>query len=86
MNQLDINKRLDELAKQLMEEYAEMEYTSDNDADRFAVFGVYANQNMKNAEGTIVIEKDSFDETLSLLKDDQDGFVDIKLPDNPTAE
>lgn len=35
---------------------------------------------------TIEIEKDSFGKTLSLLKEDQDGFVDIKLPDNPTIE
>ena len=68
------------LTLSLIKEYAEMEYTSDNDADRFAVFGVYANQNMKNAEGTIVIEKDSLLDVIRIEGEEVNVTSTIDLP------
>ncbi|MBO5477854.1 MAG: hypothetical protein J6A15_08905, partial [Clostridia bacterium] len=64
----------------LIKEYAEMEYTSENDAERYAVFGVYSNQNIKNTEGTVVIEKDALVDVIKIEGEETNITSTIDLP------
>ena len=60
--------------------YDEVDFANGQDFVKFAVFGVYSNQDIKNAEGTIVIHKDDLVDVIRIEGDEEDATSTIDLP------
>ena len=60
--------------------YDEVQYVTDADIQRYSVFGVYTNQDIKNYEGRIVIEKGSLVDVIRIENDEPNVTSTIDLP------
>ena len=61
--------------------YDEVDFANAQDLTRFAVFGVYSSQDIKNSEGTIVIHEDDLVDVIRIEGDEEDATSTIDLPE-----
>ena len=80
-----LNKELTNIRQKLNvtfeKEYKDVEYTNGENQEIWSIFGIYANQNIKNSEGTVVIAKDSLMDIIKIENDEISITSTIDLPE-----
>ena len=61
--------------------YEDIDFTNGKDEVRYSVFGVYANQDIKNVEGNIVISKGDLVDIIKIEGEEKDVTSTIDLPE-----
>ena len=79
------NKELTDVRQKLSlsfpKEYVEVNFANGTDVERYSVFGVFANQDIKNVEGNVVIRKDDLVDLIKIEGEETDAMSTIDLPE-----
>ena len=78
------NKELTDVRQKLSlsfpKEYVEVNFANGTDEEKYSVFGIFANQDIKNVEGNVVIRKNDLVDLIRIEGEETDAMSTIDLP------
>ena len=76
----DLSNIRQKLKLTFKKDYEDLKYSGSEEEERWAVFGVYAKDEIRNVEGRIIIPRDSLLDVIRVENDEEDVTSNVDLP------